>query len=301
VSRLRTSRSNVRSNLRASLGSVFIIAGLTLSEAVRRRLLWALVGLTVAIAALTAWGFAQLAEASPVTGPVEMLGLSQVLIMLAFMFSFVLAMTAVFAGSPTIGPEIESGLLLAVLARPIRRAEVLLGRWLGLAIVLTAYALVAGYLEICAVGWATGYLPADPVLAPVYLAAEALVLLTLAVVFSTRITSVAGGSVAVVGYGVAWMGGILGGVGEVLHSDVLRNAGIVMRLILPSDVLWRGSMFALSPTEKVLQDGGFTAQTFRVSPFFASAPPSPIWLAWCVFWIVAMLGLGVLLLRRREL
>jgi ABC-type transport system involved in multi-copper enzyme maturation permease subunit len=58
---------------------------------------------------------------------------SQVTVMLAFMFSFVLAMTAVFAASPAIGPDIENGLLLAVLARPIRRSEVLLGRWLGLA------------------------------------------------------------------------------------------------------------------------------------------------------------------------
>ena len=55
--------------------------------------------------------------------------MSQVTVMLAFMFSFVLAMTAVFAGSPAIGPDIESGLLLAVLARPIRRSELMLGRW----------------------------------------------------------------------------------------------------------------------------------------------------------------------------
>ncbi len=77
--------------------------------------------------------------------------MSQVLVMLAFMFSFVLTMTAVFAASPAIGPEIENGLLLAVLARPIRRGEVLLGRWLGLAAILIGYAMVAGYLEIGAV------------------------------------------------------------------------------------------------------------------------------------------------------
>ena len=293
--------SRFRSSLRSSLGSIAVVAGLTLQEAVRRRLLWALVGLTVAIVALTAWGFTQLAESSPVNGPVEMLGLSQVMIMLAFMFSFVLAMTAVFAGSPTIGPEIESGLLLAVLARPIRRAEVLLGRGLGLASVLVAYALVAGYLEIGAVAWATGYLPADPVLAPVYLAGETLVLLTLAVVFSTRIASVAGGAVAVVGYGIAWMGGILGGVGEAVHADVLKNAGIVIRLILPSDVLWRGSMFALSPKKEILDAGGFSAEAFKISPFFSSSPPSLLSLGWCLVWVVGMLALGMLLLRRREL
>lgn len=279
--------------------SVLIIARLTLREAMRRRLLWALVGLTVLIVGLTYWGFTRIADVSPVTGPTEMLGVSQVLVMLAFMFSFVLAMTAVFAASPSIGPEIESGLLLAILARPIGRAEVLFGRWLGLAAVLVAYAIVAGYLEIAAVGLATGYLPADPAVAPLYLAGQTLVLLTLAIVFSTRIASVAGGAIAVVAYGLAWMAGVLGGVGQAFNSDVLRTAGTIARVILPSDVLWRGAAGALSPTDQVLKGSGVNAAIYRFSPF-SGAAPELYWLAWCVVWVVAMLWLGIVLLRRRE-
>lgn len=284
----------------SSLESIAIVARLTLREAFRRRLLWALVGLTALIIVLTWWGFSRIAEVSPVTGPVEMLAVSQVLVMLAFMFSFVLAMTAVFAASPAIGPEIESGLLLAILARPIRRSEVLLGRWLGLAVVLVGYAIVAGYLEVGAVGLATGYLPTDPAIAPLYLAGEALVLLTLAMVFSTRIASVAGGAIAVVAYGLAWMAGIIGGVGEAFNSDVLRNAGIVARLILPSDILWRGAAGALTPTEDVLRGGGVaTPALYKFSPFSGSAP-DPVWLGWCLLWIVGALAVGIVLLRRRE-
>ena len=282
------------------LGSILVIARLTLREAFRRRLLWVLVGLTALIVVLTAWAFGRINDVSPVTGPVEMAAVSQTLIMLAFMFSFVLAMTAVFAASPAIGPEIESGLLLALLARPIRRSEVLLGRWLGLAGIVTAYAVVAGYLELGAVTWATRYWPADPLLAPWYLAAESLVLLSLALVMSTRVASVAGGAVAVVGYGLAWMAGILGGIGATLNNDVLRGAASLARLILPSDVLWRGTMFALEPPPNVLDAGGLTAQAFKVSPFFAGSGPEPAWLAWCAVWVVAVLGLGIVLLNRRE-
>ncbi|HJX67262.1 MAG TPA: ABC transporter permease [Candidatus Limnocylindrales bacterium] len=284
----------------SSLESIVIVARLTLREAFRRRLLWALVGLTALIIVLTWWGFSRIAEVSPVTGPVEMLAVSQVLVMLAFMFSFVLAMTAVFAASPAIGPEIESGLLLAILARPIRRSEVLLGRWLGLAVVLVGYAVVAGYLEVGAAGLATGYLPTDPAIAPLYLAGEALVLLTLAMVFSTRIASVAGGAIAVVAYGLAWMAGVMGGVGEAFNSDVLRAAGVVARLILPSDVLWRGAAGALSPTEEVLRGGGVASPAlYKFSPFSGSAP-DPVWLGWCLLWIVGVLAIGIVLLRRRE-
>lgn len=284
----------------SSLDSIVIIARLTLREAIRRRLLWALAGLTAVIIALTWWAFSRIAEVSPVTGPVEMLAVSQVLVMLAFMFSFVLAMTAVFAASPAIGPEIESGLLLAILARPIRRAEVLLGRWLGLAVVLVGYAIVTGYLEVGAVGLATGYLPTDPAIAPLYLAGEALVLLTLAMAFSTRIASVAGGAIAVVAYGLAWMAGVMGGVGEAFNSDVLRGAGVVSRLILPSDVLWRGAAGALTPTEDVLRGGGVASPAlYKFSPFSGTAP-DPVWLAWCLLWIVGALAIGIVLLRRRE-
>lgn len=280
---------------------VLIVARLTLREAIRRRLLWALAGLTVLIVALTWWGFSRVAEASPITGPVQELAVSQVTVMLAFMFSFVLAMTAVFAGAPAIGPDIENGLLLAVLARPIRRSEVMLGRWLGLAVVLVLYSVVAGCLELGAVTLATGYAPLDPLIAPVYLAGEALVLLTLAIVLSTRIASVAGGAVAVVAFGLAWMAGVLGGVGEAFNSDVLRKAGILARLILPSDVMWRGAAGALTPPESVLHSAGVAnAALYKYSPF-SGAAPGLLWLVWCLAWTVGALAIGIVLLRRREL
>jgi ABC-type transport system involved in multi-copper enzyme maturation permease subunit len=283
----------------SALGAIPIIARLTLREAFRRRLLWVLVGLTALIVVLTWWGFGRIAESSPITGPVQTLGISQVTVMLAFMFSFVLAMTAVFAGSPAIGPDIESGLLLAVLARPIRRAEVLLGRWLGLAVVLVGYALIAGYLELGAVVAATGYVPSDPLVGPIYLAGESLILLTLAIVISTRVASVAGGAIAVVAFGLAWMAGVMGGVGQALDIKILHGVGIVARLILPSDVLWRGSAGALSPSDNVLTAGGVNANLYRFSPFSGTTPSLP-WLAWCVIWVVAMLALGIVLFRNRE-
>ncbi len=126
-------------------------------------------------------------------------------------------------------------------------------------------------------------------------------LLTLSIVLSTRITSVAGGAIAVVGYGLAWMAGVMGGVGEAFNNDVLRGAGTVARLILPSDVLWRGSADALTPPENVLSAAGLAnANLYRFSPFSGTAP-SLLWLAWCIAWVVGALALGAFLLRRREL
>jgi ABC-type transport system involved in multi-copper enzyme maturation permease subunit len=283
------------------VSAILVIARLTVQEAVRRRLLWALLGLTIALVVVTGWLFGKAAELTPIDGGARQLILSQLLVMIAFMFSFVLTMTAAFAAAPAIGPEIESGLLLAVLARPVRRSDVLLGRWLGLALVVFGYAVVAGYLELAVVGATTGYLPVEPLVAPLYLAGEALVMLTLALVIGSRITPVASGSIAVVGFGLAWMGGIAGGVGDYLNNDLLRTAGTLAHLILPSDTLWRGAMFALEPSSDVLASAGAAARIFTVSPFFAGSSPPLAWLAWCCVWIVATLAVGSWLLRGREL
>ena len=77
---------------------------------------------------------------------------------------------------------------------------------------------------------------------------------------------------AVVAYGLAWMAGVMGGVGEAFNSDVLRAAGTVARLILPSDVLWRGSAGALSPSEAVLRSAGVNTGLYKFSPFSGSHP-----------------------------
>ena len=82
-----------------------------------------------------------------------------------------------------------------MLARPIRRSAYLLGRWLGLAVVVAAYAAASGLLEVAAVGILTGHTPPEPLLAVVFLAAQAVTLLTIAILLSTRIPAIAAGAV----------------------------------------------------------------------------------------------------------
>ena len=106
---------------------------------------------------------------------------------------------------------------------------------------------------------------------------------------------------AVVGYGLAWMGGVMGGVGEAFNNDILRAAGTLARLILPSDVLWRGCAGALTPPESILRGGGVAEPAlYKFSPF-SGTQPDLFWLAWCIAWIAGALAIGAFLLRRREL
>src|SRR5579875_3484311 len=152
------------------------IARLTLREAVRRRLLLAVAVLTVLIALLTGWGFSRISSMTTANGqPISPLELEATeagfVVLLAWMFSFVLAVGAAFLGAPALAADIESGLILSMLPRPIRRSDILLGKWLGLAVLLALYAAVTGALELAIIHRITGYEPPNPLLAVTYLIA----------------------------------------------------------------------------------------------------------------------------------
>jgi ABC-type transport system involved in multi-copper enzyme maturation permease subunit len=278
------------------------IAKLTIGEAARRRVLWVLVVLAAIAVSLTAWGVSSLIGAARDDGVTELdikFVVSQILIFIAFMFGFVLVMTAAFFGSPAIATELENGIAQAMLARPLPRASYLVGRWLGLAIVIVGYAFVSGLLAIGVVGLISGFVPPDPILPVAYLAGQALVLLSLTVLLSTRLPPIAGGAIAVVAYGLAWMAGVLGKIGLALGTTALVSVSEASRFLLPTDALWQGVVYGLEPSFVVnAAEGEFVART---SPFFAATGPAPAIVAWSVVWIVLVLALAVTQLRRREL
>jgi len=277
------------------------IARITIGEAARRRILWVLVGLAVAAVSLTTWGTDRLAGMIRDTGQGEAeikVVVSQVLIFIAFQFTFVLAMTAAFLGAPAIASDLESGVAQALLARPIRRSSYLLGRWLGLVVVVVGYAVASALLAILAVSWVSDYTPPSIVVPVAYLAFQAIVLLTLAVLLSTRLAPIAGGAVCVVAYGVAWMAGVLGDIGTALGATGVAALGEVSRILLPTDGLWRGVVYGLEPASVIESVGQGIG---RANPFFAADPPSLAFVAWSAAWVVLVLLAATALLRRREL
>ncbi|HLY12763.1 MAG TPA: ABC transporter permease [Candidatus Limnocylindrales bacterium] len=285
---------------------LFVIVRLTLLDALRRRILWVLVGLTVFVVGLSGLGFERLVSLARENGSSEtevQLGVSQMLIVVAFMFSFILAMTAAFIGAPAVSADIDSGVLLAILARPIGRSTFLAGRWLGLALVAGAYALASGLLEIGAMKLASGYGPPDPLGAAGAIALQAILILSLTLLFSTRLPSIAGGAIAVVLFGMCWVAGVLGGLGLYLKADLMEQIAAISRVLLPTDGIWRGAIYALEPPVviAVATESGRSSEQLAANPFFASTGLGPAYLAWVGAWFVIILGLAVLSFRRREL
>jgi len=217
------------------------------------------------------------------------------------MFSFVLAMSAAFLGAPAIASDVETGTVHAMLARPLRRSELLLGRWLGLAIVVAGYAVISGLMAIAAVGLVSGHVPPSPQVAVAYLAFEAVVVLTLAVALGTRLPAIAAGSVVVVLFGLGWFAGVLGNVAVAFDATPLSGAGDAARILIPTDGLWRGVIYGLEPPVVLVLANARNAEALRANPFFAAEPPPLEFVAWAVAWTLLVLLGGIALFRRREL
>src|SRR6267143_638583 len=192
--------------------SAFVVARQVVSEASRRRLLLALVVLTLLVITLTVWGVSRVDElrnaGQPLSDAQKKTIVSQLLILVMFMFSWVLSLAALFV----------------------------------------AYGLAAGIVEIVAVQVVSGYQPPHPFEFLGFVLGEGIVILTFALMLSTRVAGMVGGVIAAILFGIAWMGGIVGGVGAAFNNATITHVGTATKLILPTDGLWRGAVWSLEPS-----------------------------------------------------
>jgi ABC-type transport system involved in multi-copper enzyme maturation permease subunit len=283
--------------------AIWSIARLTLVEASRRKLLIALAALTLLVITAVGYGFSRLPDIGG-SRPLNHDDINQIASILTiltfFMFSFVLAFASVFVAAPAISSDVESGVILAIVPRPIHRSEVVLGRWLGLCLVVVLYTVSTTLLELEVVNLVIGYLPPHPVEAISFLTAEGVVAVTMGLLFSTRVAPMTGGIVATILLLAVWMAGIIGNIGYSFGNDTVAAFGTVSRLIVPTDGMWRGALYYLQTSQLIaLQSVG--GRRAAANPFYAGAPPSPGYLLWTAGWVAAMLGLTVLSFRKREL
>jgi ABC-type transport system involved in multi-copper enzyme maturation permease subunit len=216
-----------------------------------------------------------------------------------FMFSFVLAMAAVFVASPQISGEVESGTALAILSRPIGRAEYVVGKWIGLAALVVVYAAGAAAIELLVVNAVVGYVPPEPLSFIAFVVAEGIVIMSLALLLSTRLSGMVGGVIALVLFGIAWIGGIVGGIGAAFDNATITHVGTATKLILPTDGLWRGAVYALEP-QTFVAAGSQAGPAAAANPFFASAAAPLSFEIYVAGWVALMLGLAVYSFRARE-
>lgn len=282
---------------------ILLFARLTLRESVRKKVLWVLGGLTLLMLALSAFGLDRLVDTGlhgASEGEVRA-ATSFILILIMFNYSFVLALSAVFITVPSIAGELETGTALAVLTRPVSRAHFLLGKWLGLVMLTAAYVAVASLAEFAVFRVTTGYGPPHPLSFIGYMVAETVVILTLALLVSTRMAPMAGGVIVLGAFMLAWMGGVAISLGRQFSVDALVTGGTISRLIIPTDGMWKGAVYSLEPAALIASARAQGANGIANFPFFSLSPPSVAYMAWTVAWVVGILALAIWSFRRREI
>ena len=275
---------------------------LTLREAANRKVL--LVGGVISVAFLVlfclgfAVGFNSAAEEPTVPGQLVESAVAATLMTVLGLYAvqFLAAFMAVLLASGAVAPEIESGRLHAILARPISRTSWLAQRTGTFAALAAAYIVVMSLAILAIAAVISGYSPIAPARAVGLLALEVVVLVALGTAMSVRLSALASGIVVIALYGAAWIAGIMEIVGTVLGNDTLQRIGVAVSLLIPSDGLWRGaSYYLLSP----VYVAGTSAE--NAIPFAGYAAPSAPFIAWGVVYAA---GWGVLAdrwFRRRDL
>jgi Cu-processing system permease protein len=141
-----------------------------------------------------------------------------------------------------------------------------------------------------------GYEAPEPGPAIGLLMLGSILLLTLSLLGSTMLPTLANGVVVFSLFGLAWLAGIIEFVGGLMANDAMINLGIAVSLLIPSDGIWRAASYYIqSPVFLAL------AATRGPLPFASADPPTASFLLWAGAYPLVCLLAAVRAFSRRDL
>jgi ABC-type transport system involved in multi-copper enzyme maturation permease subunit len=283
---------------------ILILTRMTFRQAIRRRIVLTGLLLGVCFLIIFSLGFhminaASLQPLASATGGGQ--GVLRVLntersnaLLLAGLYAvtFLSIAMAALLGADTLASEISSGTIQTVVTKPIRRSDVVYGKWLGFAGLLGLYLILMAGGTVMSTWVQSGYTPPHLVagLGLIYL--ESLLVMTIALLFSSRLSALATGGVIFGLYGMAFIGGWVEQFGTLIRNQTAVKVGILTSLIIPSESLWHRAAFEMqSPLSGAL----------GMSPFGTISVPSLLMIGYAVIYLIAALALTVRVFQKRDL
>jgi ABC-type transport system involved in multi-copper enzyme maturation permease subunit len=279
------------------------IARLTLKEAMSRRLIPAGVVVSLLYVALfaLAYNFAQDRGAQLVTGQRSRvlvgIGMASLTLSGLYIVNLLSGFLALFLSVGAVSAEVDSGTLHALLARPVRRWQFLLGRWLAYALIISVYVAVMAGLVLTVAAVIGDYTTPDAARAIGLMILASLFLVTLSLFGSTFLPTSTNGAVVFTLFGLGWLSGVIQVLGETLGNPALLNLGVTVALFIPSDMLWRSASYYVQPASLLAAANAFKGAL----PILANAPPTPGLIAWGVVYSLLLLGTATVVFSRRDL
>lgn len=273
------------------------ILRLTLKEVIRRRILLVTVLLAVIFLALYGLGvhFIYSNNSGPDSSTVKAMLPAQLFALGLFFGSFIVSFLSVMVAVGSVSSEIENGIIYAVVPRPIRRSSIILGKLLGYTTLLIIFSAIFYLSIIGIVSSSTGIHVPFNLEALVLYSLQPLILLSVTMLGTTILPTLANGIAAFSLYALSVLGGMLEQIGYIINNNKLINTGILASLLIPSDAIYRKIVYILSATP------GTNFSTLLMGPFGASVEPSIWMLVYTGIYILVLLGLAVRIFSRRDI
>ncbi|MGE5568301.1 MAG: ABC transporter permease [Rhodospirillales bacterium] len=273
-----------------------VIAGLTWREALRRRILTAALVLGLAFLALYGLGLHLSLSDTPMEVPrnavIRRQVLNVLLILGLYAVNWLTVVVTILVSVDTLAGEIASGTIQAVASKPLRRWELVMGKYAGFAAMLTLYLLLMGGGVVLEVAFFSGRLPPNLLRVGMLMWLEGLLLLAVSFRAGASLSTLATGVLVFGLHVLAFLGGWIEEIGSVAQSQTAVNIGVIASLIMPSESLWRRA--ASEVQGPVLGGIGRT-------PFTITSVPSGWMVLYAVLYLSAALWLAVRRFSRRDL
>ena len=282
--------------------SIGVLARMTFQEAIRRRIV--LTGLVLGILFLVVFSIGShmisieiereaIAEGGAAYRNVMRTEMSNFLLMAGlYAVTFLSVAMGALLGADTLAGEINSGSIQTILTKPIRRSDVVFGKWLGFAGLLGLYALLMAGGVVLIVFFQSDYFPRNMLagLSLIYL--DSLLVMTISLAGSSAMPALATGGMVFGLYGLAFLGGWIEQIGSLMSNPTAVQIGIVTSLMIPTEALWRRAAYEMQTP---------LASTLGLSPFGAFSVPSLLMVMYAVLYLVIVFATAVSTFQKRDI
>jgi ABC-2 type transport system permease protein len=274
---------------------ILTVAHLTLYETRRRRIVTAAVLCAAAFLAVYTAGLffvhrEQVRESAPFIQQQVTMGFLTIAGLYAVNFLSILF--AVLLPVDTLSGEIDSGVMHTIASKPVRRADIVIGKWLGHGVIVTSYVLTLSLAVMLVMRAIFGPVAVRPLQALPLMVLETLLLMTVSIAGGTRLSTVTNGVTALGFYGIAFVGGWIEQIGGFVGSHAARTVGIVASLISPADALWRLASYRVQPED---------LRNLGAAVFATSSVPTTLMVWWAAGFMLAVLIIAVRSFSTRQL
>jgi ABC-type transport system involved in multi-copper enzyme maturation permease subunit len=299
---------------------VLLITRFTFLEALRRRLFLAVLSLsllllilfTLFLHVLIASSTSQ-SSASDFTTQFLLLASGMFISIPSIWMVYLLSgIMVIFLTAGMISSEIEAGTFAIIVPKPLHRFEIVLGKWLGYALLLGGYLAFLYFAFLGIIYWLTGYWPEQPWSALGALELSVLALLGLTTLGSTLFPTLVNGAIMLILFISAPLTNFISTFLQLTAtsrvaalpppSDAVQNIITVTNLILPADALWHQASYSLLPLDvlNLLGTQNISAQAFNIPLLNPQAMTGALFL-WIICYCLVTPVLAMWRFSRRNL